>query len=71
MESEECGIFNVPKIGNLYYTNIDQLQYIKNSIKDAGTPQPVEIVFNTMSYRSSETIQRSGYFQSSVSYMKV
>ena len=33
MESEECGIFfNVPKIGNLYYINIDQLQYVNNHI---------------------------------------
>ena len=29
-----------------------------------------EIVFNTMRYRG-ETVQRSGYFQSSVSYIKV
>ena len=43
----------------------------KNSIRDARTPQPGEIVFNTMRYRSSETVQRSGYFQSSVSYIKV
>ena len=34
--------------------------------RDARTPQPGEIVFNTMRYRSSETVQRSGYFQSSV-----
>ena len=43
----------------------------ENSIRDARTPQPREIVFNTMRYRSSETVQRSGYFQSSVSYIKV
>ena len=45
----------------------------KNSIGDAHTPQPGKIVFNTMRYRSSETVQRSGYFQfqSSVSYCKV
>ena len=30
-----------------------------------------ETVFNTMRYKSSETVQRSGYFQSSVSYIKV
>ena len=42
----------------------------KNS-RDAHTPQPGEIVFNTMKYRSSETVQRSGYFQSSVSYIKL
>ena len=28
-------------------------------------------VFNTMRYRSSERVQRSGYFHSSVSYIKV
>ena len=42
----------------------------KNSIRDAHTQQPGEIVFNIMRYRSSETVQRSGYFQSSVSYIK-
>ena len=41
----------------------------ENSIRDGHTPQPGEIVFNTMKYRSSETLQRSGYFQSSVSYV--
>ena len=43
----------------------------KNSIRDARTPQPGEIVFNTMTYRSSETVQRLGYFQRSVRYIKV
>ena len=42
-----------------------------NSIRDARTPQSGEIVFNTMRYRSSETVQRSGYFNNSVSYIKV
>ena len=46
-------------------------KYSKKSIRDAHTPQPGEIVFNTMRCRSSETVQRSGYFQSSVSYIKV
>ena len=36
----------------------------KNSFRDARTPQPGEIVFNTMGYRSSETVHRLGYFQS-------
>ena len=44
---------------------------IKNNIRDARTPQPGEIVFNTMRYRSSITVQSSRYFQSSVSYFKV
>ena len=40
----------------------------KNSIRDARTPQPGKIVFNTMRYRGgSETVHRLGYFQSSVS----
>ena len=43
----------------------------KNSIRDARTPQHEGIVFNTMMYRSSETVQRLGYFQSSVRYIKV
>ena len=44
-----------------------------NSIRDVHTPQPGEIVFKTMTYRSrlSETVQRSGYIQSSVSYIKL
>ena len=43
----------------------------KNSIRDARTPHPRKIVFNTIRYRSSETVERSGYFQSSVSYITV
>ena len=43
----------------------------KNSIRDARTPQRRETVLNTMRYRSSETVQSLGYFQSSVSYIKV
>ena len=44
----------------------------KNSIRDARTPQPGKIVFNTMRYKSyfynycSETVHRLGYYQSSV-----
>ena len=37
----------------------------KNSIRDARTQQFGEIFFNTMRYKSSETVHRSGYFQSS------
>ena len=44
---------------------------MKNSIRDALNQQPGEIFFKTMTYRSSETVQRSGYFQSSASYIKV
>ena len=62
--------------GSMDLSNLDYLvtglQEFKNSIRDVHTPQPGEIVFfNTMRYRSSETVQRSGYFQSSVSYIKV
>ena len=46
-------------------------QYSKNSIRDARTPQPGECVFNTMTYRSSETVQRPEDFQRSVTYIKV
>ena len=46
-------------------------QNIKNSIRDARTPQPGEIFFNTMTYRSSVTVQSLRYFQSSASYIKV
>ena len=42
-----------------------------NSKTDAHTPQPGEIFFNTMRYRSSETVKGLEYFQSSVSYIKV
>ena len=40
MESEECGIFfHVPKTGNLYYMNTDQLQYVNNHISARKIPQ--------------------------------
>ena len=43
----------------------------KNSIGDARTPHPGKIVSNTMRYRGSERVQRSGYFENSVSYIKL
>ena len=43
----------------------------EKSIRDACTPQPGEIVFNTMTYRSRKTVQRPGYLQRSVTYIKV
>ena len=43
----------------------------KNSIRDACTPQPGEIVFNSMTSRSSETVQSPEYFQHSIAYIKV
>ena len=46
-------------------------QIKKNSIRDTRTPQPGEVIFNTMKYRSAEQVQRSRYFQSSVSYIKL
>ena len=44
---------------------------IQNSIRDAQTSQPGEIVFNTMTYESRETVQRLGYFQRKVTRIKV
>ena len=35
----------------------------KNSIRDARIPQPGEIVFNAIRYRSSETVHRLGTFR--------
>ena len=43
----------------------------KNSIRDAHTLQCRETVFNTMRYRRIETVQRSGYFPGSISYIEV
>ena len=51
---------------------LQKLAYIENSIREASTPQPGEIIFNTMTYRSSETVYlRHKYFQRSVTYIKV
>ena len=36
--------------------------YQQKSIRDARTLQPGEIVFNTMRYRSSETVQDQNIF---------
>ena len=44
---------------------------INHSIGDVHNPKAGEMVFNTMRQRSSERVQRSGEFQSSVSYIKV
>ena len=35
----------------------------KNSIRDAHTPQPGEKVFNTMRYRSGETVKDKDIFR--------
>ena len=43
----------------------------KNNIGDTRTLQPGKKVFNTMRHRSSETVQRSGDFQSIVSNIKI
>ena len=59
------------KVGLGIYDGENPTGFPKNSIKDARTPQPREIVFNIMRYRSSETVQKLGYFESSVSYIKV
>ena len=39
---------------------------LKNSIRNARTPQPGERVFNTMRYRSRKTVHRLGHFKCSV-----
>ena len=36
---------------------------LQNTTGDARTPQPREIVFDTMRYRRSEAVKRSGNFQ--------
>ena len=43
----------------------------KNSIWDAHSAQPRDIVLNIMRHKSSETMQWSGHFQSSLSRIKV
>ena len=58
-------------IGCINTIKIKYCIYKKKSIRDARTPQPGEIVFNTMRYTSSETVQRLGYFQSSVNSIKL
>ena len=45
-------------------TALVSFYFRKNSIGDAHTTQAREIVFNTMRYRRSETVKKSGYFQS-------
>ena len=50
---------------NQHVLALTHANHRKNSKRDAGTPKPEEILFNTMTYKSSETVQRLGYFQSS------
>ena len=52
----------------LFYPAVSILEYLTRTDKyrDARTPQPGDIVFNTIRY-SSETVHRLGYFHSSVS----
>ena len=61
----------IPQSCKLNTWYICQRYYYKNSIRDARTPQSGETVFNTITYKSSETVQRLGYCQSSVSYIRV
>ena len=54
-------------IGNVLYRTSDvcikihaelaEESKVKNSVRDARTPQPGEKVFNTMRYRSGETVK--------------
>ena len=60
----------------LFFKRLKMMMYksqsnLENSIRDARTPQLEEIVFNTMTYRSSETVQRPEYFQHSVTDINV
>ena len=45
---------------------VNWCHHTKNSIRDARTPKPREIVFHTMTYKTSVIVQRLGYFQCSV-----
>ena len=58
-------------IRNIPLVTLNMCTKLKNCNRDARTPQPVEIFFSTMRYKSCETVQRLGYFQSSVSSIKV
>ena len=44
--------------------------FCKNSIRDAHTPRPGEILFNTMRYRS-DTVDQDTFRANSLSYIKV
>ena len=58
----------------LGFRNISRQEFIGQdhySKIEIASAQPGEIVFNTMRYRSSEKVQRTGNFQSSVSDIKV
>ena len=52
-------------MGLPYKTNV------KNAITDAHIPQSWEIALNTMRYKRSETVSRSGDFQNRQSFVKV
>ena len=57
-------------IAVMYSVKLEILEKKLKSEKIASEmpiPQPGKIVFNNMRYRSSETVHRLGYFQSSVS----
>ena len=43
----------------MFNCNLIETRIFKNHIRDAHTPQPSEIVFNTMKNRRSETVQIS------------
>ena len=50
------------------FTHYSEPRREKSSIGDAHTPQPGEIVFDTMRYKRNETVQRSGDFYSNIRY---
>ena len=51
--SKQKVLISLPEMQILSFY-VMQIRYLKNSIRDARAPQPGEIVFNTMRYRSSE-----------------
>ena len=57
--------YNLPPASRAGDNNIVQIKTTnnQNNIRYAHTPQPREILFNTMRHGISETVQRSGCFQ--------
>ena len=52
-------------------TNKHKYKQTRKIASEMPVPHSLGKIFNTMRYRSSETVQRLGYFQSSVSYIKL
>ena len=67
----ECDVWKSTKANGDAYQCIMFKRKTFQVHRDARTSHPGEIVFNAMRHKSSETVQRWGYFRSSVSYIKV